>query len=371
MSIPGLTGLPGHGKSYTAFQMFIYPALVQGRDDPAKKRVIVTNIPLTDKVNKEFPDADIRFIDLDMMAKRENAHLWLEQPASALYVLDELWRIWPSGVKTANIPKEQLAFIKEHRHNIDSSGIEPDIVLVTQDLADIASAIRTMIETTIVCTKLTAVGAKGNFRRDYYTGSIKGFVGPKTAFIRSDQCRYDPVIFSYYKSHTKAQGAVQSIDNKGVVGATIFNGWGFKFGVGGFLFFLSLTIFLFFRAKSGFDKYGEKREVTPVTVPVAVTSVNVGSGASSSVSPAVVVSDPIESSRWRLVGHVHSSFSSGYVLVSDGQVTRRHLYAGNCKKGLELVCEIRGEIITRFSGPDLSPKPDSGSPAFFPAGNNG
>lgn len=336
MSIQALVGLPGHGKSYSSIECFILQALEE-------KRTIVTNVPLSQTAYDRYPDADVRPIDLTELSKKENNHQWLEQPKSALFVLDELWRIWPSGLKATGIPKEQLSFIKEHRHNIDESGREPDIVLVTQDLNDIAAAIRSMVETTIICTKLTAIGAKGHFRRDYYQGNIKGFIGPKNVFIRSDQCKYKPEIFELYKSHTLSTGNAQTIDNKGVVNATIFNGLGFKLGLG-FLGFLIFGVFWGYNKTSAdvAKMTAKKQPEQPASSNQAITPYTVQ--ATIQKPPKTQYSD-----SWRLVGVFTIGSGRMIALIDNGSDSVRIDYS-KCLNDIELVCEYEGEKITRFSG---------------------
>ncbi len=336
MSINGLVGRPGHGKSYSAIELFILQALKE-------KRTVVTNIPLLPKLTDQYSDAVIMDIDLADMAKPENRHKWRELPASAVYVLDELWRIWPAGLKAKDLPEEQLAFIKEHRHNIDDTGREPDIILVTQDLSDIAVSIRNMVETTIICTKLTAIGAKNNFRRDYYQGAIKGFLGPKTTFIRSDQCKYSEAIFSLYKSHTKstASGAVD-INNSGVLNVSVFNGVGFKLGLGLLLFLIVGVIYGFNKTSSGVDAMVNKK--TPASsVPV-----------SHSELPQKPITSPVpvESKTWRLTGMVEiPQNNKKLVLISNGVNTvRLDFYASHCQKQVEITCIYNNEMVSRWSG---------------------
>jgi zona occludens toxin len=336
MSIQGLVGLPGHGKSYSALELFIIQALEE-------KRTIVTNIPLKPLAFERYPDADVRPIDLTELAKKENNHLWLEQPKSALFLLDELWRIWPSGLKATGIPKEQLSFIKEHRHNIDETGREPDIILVTQDLNDIASAIRSMVETTIICTKLTAIGAKGHFRRDYYQGSVKGFIGPKNVFIRSDQCKYKPEIFDLYKSHTLSTGNAQTIDNKGVVNATIFNGLGFKFGIGFLAFLIVGVVWGFNKTSADIDKMTAKK------TPEIATTQHTAQPAIYAITQPTKPPLSIYSQTWRLVGVFTIASGRMIALIENGQDSVRIDYS-KCLNDLEITCEYDGEKITRFSG---------------------
>jgi zona occludens toxin len=348
MSIQALVGLPGHGKSYSAVELFILTALKQNRK-------ILTNIPLKlDVLAVDFPDYDFeqnfRYIDLEEW-KSKPAQFWADKSVfqpSALYLLDELWRIWPQGLKTLNIPTHQLAFIKEHRHNIDETGREPDIVLVTQNLSDIANAIRDMVETTIVCCKLTEVGKKNAFRRDYYRGVVKGFTGPKASFIRSDSyCKYQPTVYQYYKSHTKAEGDAHVIDNSGVVTATIFNGLGFKIGLGFLIFLILAIVYLSFRTKSGIEQM-QKNKQTDV-VPDSAALVAAAQPQTQKEQEPEKPKPPQESKRFRLTGRFVQGQVIKWFLVSDGSQTRR-IEPAKCQIGLNDVCLVDGEIVTAYTG---------------------
>lgn len=345
MSIQALVGLPGHGKSYSAVELFILTAIKEGRK-------ILTNIPLNlDELAAEFPqydfENDFRFIDLAEW-KEKPAQYWEDknvfQP-SALYLLDELWRIWPSGLKTNAIPTHQLSFIKEHRHNIDESGREPDIVLVTQNLSDIANAIRDMVETTIICTKLTAIGKKNTFRRDYYQGVVKGFKGPQSSFIRADQlCKYQPTVYRFYKSHTNAVGNAQHIDNSGVVNATIFGSFSFKLGLVVFLLMIAIFTYSVIHTKQGIDKYTnspDQQHEQPQTTTTAIVT-------TEPIKPQAPPA-PKESTRFKLVGRFISGQAIKYFLVTDGNKTRR-IEPAKCKLGLNDECLVDGEIVTAYTG---------------------
>lgn len=341
MSIQGLIGLPGHGKSYSSIELFVEPAVLSGRK-------IVTNIPLNiEALSAKYPDYDFdnNLVSVDLeKAKKADLAYWESAdnwPLSGLYILDELWRIWPAGMKASAVPTFQLAFIKEHRHRIDESGIEPDIVFVTQNLGDIASCVREMVETTIICTKLTSIGAKNNFRRDYYQGAVKGLVGPKMAFIRSDQCKYKPEVFNLYKSHTKSVGNAKAIDNKGVVNATIFNGLGFKAGLVFLICLIGLIYWSINRTVSGVDKIMKKEEPTLDT-----TTTNTAVAVSGN-QPA----PQIESKTWRLSGVInHGPGKPKNAMLTDGRKTIKIDYIRYCRKEVEELCEYRGEVITRYTG---------------------
>lgn len=341
-----MVGLPGHGKSYSAIELFFLPAVKE-------RRAIVTNIPLLPKFAEDYPDFKVQFFDLDAAAHDES--LWDTIPPSCLILLDELWRIWPAGLKPADIPKRQLMFIKEHRHHIDESGREPDLVFLTQDLSDIAASIRNMVEQTIICSKLIDVGLTDRFRRDFYRGSIKGFSGVQSKFLDSEQCSYKPEVYQYYKSHTKSTvtGTV-SIDKRKVVNKTIFTSWGFRVGVIFLVLLLLVSWFSFSYTKTGIDKMKTNSKSSPVeqkqhdsiqkryeTIPGQTRRIEI-------VKPPEL---PL-SERWRLSGIFGSVGGRFKVLITDGLVNVRLDYSTYCKteRFESTVCEFRGEQVASYTG---------------------
>ncbi len=343
MSIQGLIGLPGHGKSYSAIELFILQAANQ-------KRYIVTNIPLLPKLQEDYPDLQGHPIDLTKAAGDRGEFDRI--PGGALVLLDELWRIWPAGLKANDVPVWQLEFIKEHRHKLSDDGREMDIVLVTQDMADICTPIRTMCETTILCEKLTAVGQKGLFRRDYYRGVVTLTKQDRNRFIKSDHgCKYSPDVYQYYKSHTKSQGEHETIDNSGVVNATIFGSLGFKIAAGFLVVCLVGIIWGASTVTSDIDKMtapkSDKTESASVSVP---HSKNNGNGVTASVSQQT---GPQESKRYRLVGRFVQGVAIRWFVVSDGSRSRR-VSPDQCKIGLMDQCIVDGELVTSYTGPDES-----------------
>jgi zona occludens toxin len=212
MAITAIVGLPGHGKSYTAVDIAILQAL-------REKRRIFTNIPLKmENLLRDFPEAQITEVELNA-ENNANPEFWLFEPG-ALICLDELWEVWPSGMKANNIPVHQLEFVKKHRHRTDETGRWQDIVFVTQNLSDIAVAIRDMVETTVMCRQLEDLGATDWFIREYYKGAIKGVEpGPPGKLINNERIQYKVQVYQYYVSNT--QGQNKSIGPQGAKGHPI------------------------------------------------------------------------------------------------------------------------------------------------------
>lgn len=232
--VTALVGLPGSGKSYTALDFAILPALRSGRH-------VITNIPLKESnLERAGYDSnlihDIDLSDPDCLTKDSLIK-------GGVYVLDELWRIW--GVeKKSKISEEHKSLIKEHRHFSDEQGRSIDIFLVTQSLSDIAPVIRDMVETTVITTKLLEAGLSGRFTRDYYRGSVKGTVGLKSAWIKSDDLqKYDLRIYDFYYSHTESDSVDGSINEARTFNSSYFSGWRFKALIALFLAVFGFTAF--------------------------------------------------------------------------------------------------------------------------------
>ena len=207
MSIIAYVGLPGSGKSYDVVANQIMPALENNRR-------VVTNIPLNkDAVREITPKGEIVPLPLEKIAAEP--HLVDEYAtAGALLVLDEVWRLWPAGLKANNIPQPYKSLLAEHRHRVDAEGRAMQIVLVTQDLAQIAAFARQLVEQTFHHTKLAHLGASSSYRIDVFYGAITGAVPPKQNRIREIFGKYKPEIFKLYQSHTMSEKSGSGADEK-------------------------------------------------------------------------------------------------------------------------------------------------------------
>lgn len=100
MAITAVVGRPGHGKSYSATEIAIVPALQEGR-------AVYTNIPLRDQaIARDFPSARVHYVELSV-DQVNDPEFWQFAPG-ALVILDELWKVWPSGLRANKIPPYQL-----------------------------------------------------------------------------------------------------------------------------------------------------------------------------------------------------------------------------------------------------------------------
>lgn len=166
MSISAYVGLPGSGKSYGVIENVIIPACKNNRE-------VWTNIPCNqEKFINDFGFSPTQFTTQEIL----NDKNWFQDvlPKGALVVIDECWRLWPAGLKTNNMEENHKSFLAEHRHMVGDNGNSTEIILLTQDLAQIASYPRNLVETTYRTTQLNAVGAKSKYRIDIYGGCITG-----------------------------------------------------------------------------------------------------------------------------------------------------------------------------------------------------
>jgi len=193
-------GLPGSGKSYGVVENVILPALKKGR-------TIWTNIPLLmDQVLKDFPQSDVTIFSVAEIKLNEN---WFSEvlPKGVLFVIDEVWDLWPSGLKVTKMIEGHKEFLAKHRH-IVSNGISTEIVLVTQNLNQICSFSRELVDTTYMTKKMSSVGFSKSFRIDVYTGAVTGQRPPESLLMRQIPGKYRKKVYKYYVSHTQSDDGV-------------------------------------------------------------------------------------------------------------------------------------------------------------------
>ncbi|MFT0211206.1 zonular occludens toxin domain-containing protein [Pseudomonas sp. F1_0610] len=348
MAIHAYTGLPGHGKSYGVVEHVIIPSLKQDR-------LVITNIPL---------DADALLMDFGGNI-RQLPNDWFEASDLAqfaengcVFVLDELWRRWPAGLRDDQAPFADKELLAEHRHKVDDKGRSMRIVFVTQDLSQISSFARALIETTFRISKIS----KSNYRVDIYTGAVTGHRPPKTALLRKSFGRFKDSIFPYYKSATKsetgnvgdestADGRVSVLRSFSLWASIIMSVVFLLFGVWGVLRFFSSAPepesvqVVDDRNQSALSALkGDDLSVKPVTVEKPKTK-------------PVIKNEPVISSIWRVSGFVAmgdnvKGKNERVALVNDAGRTRFVPFS-MCKYmdgGIDIYCDVDGERITAFSG---------------------
>lgn len=218
--ITAYAGLPGSGKSYGVVANVILPALKKGRD-------VWTNIPINAEAMIQEAGKTVTQFNISDI-EQDNRWFLETLPKGAICVLDEAWRLWPSGLKANNAIQEHKEYMAEIRHLVNDAGYSSQLCIVTQDLGQLAAFARQLIETTFIAYKLKVVGAKNSFRIDMYQGAVTGFSPPKRLQVNQEFGKYSNDIFKLYKSHTKSDGGAgneDSVDKR----ANVFNRMIFKF----------------------------------------------------------------------------------------------------------------------------------------------
>lgn len=372
MAIDAYTGLPRSGKSYSVVKNVILPSLREGRH-------VYTNIPLTEALTSEFPEqihplASDWFKDMDLCD---------QFPPGAVVILDELWRRWPSGMKTNMVNFKDKEFLAEHGHNVDEFGNTTRVVLVSQDLSQIAAFARELVAMTYRMTKLDSVGADSRFRVDIYRGAVTGQRPPKSQLTRSVFDKYEADVWKYYKSSTKSQTGEVGNESRADQRANIWKSpWliaSFVAPVVAIPFLLWYIVSLFFGGMGLVDE-----EIVEVAAPVLVNALppdlqpRIAQPDIPQAAP--VPSGPAESPVWRVGGYIARSKVSanddgqwrsrlGYgdasersetagtmpdvvVLVSEFQGTR-YVVASDCERfpdGINWKCTVDGITVTPWSG---------------------
>lgn len=251
MSISAYVGLPGHGKSYGVVENVIIPAL-------KNQRLIFSNIPMNDEKCLEDFGCSVTPFDTKDLEKNPN---WFTDvfTAGAIFVFDECWRLWPAGLKANNVLEQHKTFLAEHRHLVGENGFSTEIYLVTQDLGQLASFARALVETTYRMVKRISIGLDNRFRVDIYEGCVTGSKPPASKRVRElHGGKFKKEIYQYYKSHTKSESGIAGnetrVDRRG-------NGLGRLSIKLGFIFILLAIPYLIYSFNSVKKTYGQPEPV--------------------------------------------------------------------------------------------------------------
>ncbi|MDU0537163.1 zonular occludens toxin domain-containing protein, partial [Pseudomonas aeruginosa] len=360
MAIDAYVGKPGHGKSYGVVEHVIIPSLKQDRH-------VVTNIPLeVDMLLMDF-GGTIEQLPEDWFEREDLADF---APPGSVLVLDELWRRWPKGQKTNDAPMADKKLLAEHRHRVDKKNRSMRVVMVTQDLDQLASWATLLVETTYRMVKKS----KTMFRVDIYNGVAKGDSPPKSKLLRSTAGRFKPDVYRYYKSATQSETGSVGDESKADSRASFLRSWGFWSLIGLIVVCLAVGV-------PGIIKFftppQPKHAVAPAPIAKVAEQVQpaVAPGARAAQAVYGRPSDgPVLSSVWRIAGYVHAglgkadawrsrdgynaqpdqpiSKTSRVVIVSDNGRTRFWPFE-KCRffeRTPDLYCDIDGERVTFWTG---------------------
>lgn len=229
MSITAYVGLPGHGKSYGVVENVLMPALEQ-------KRIIFTNIPM--KTENVFNKYGTNVVQFEVEDIKNNPNWWTEVfTAGALFVLDEVPKLWPAGLKAANMSEQDRSFLAEHRHMVGDEGKSTEIILVVQNLTMIAAFPRGLVETTYWVVKHIKMGSNKRFRVDVYSGVMAGQTPQLARREREIQGKFNSKVYDLYHSHTKSKNGIAGDEAKLDNRNNMFKGIGIKIGIAAMIFF--------------------------------------------------------------------------------------------------------------------------------------
>lgn len=356
MSINAYVGLPRSGKSYGVMAHVIIPALRVGR-------VVVTNIPLVlERVYELFPDAKIiQFKEADVTGPA----WWNENvPAGATCIIDECWNFdgMQQGVKMSSVDENLLDFFKMHGHKVGADGKTTEIVLVTQDLGDVASWLRKLVAKTYYSEKLDAVGADRRYRVDVYKGGVTGENPPKRKIINQIFGTYQEKYYQCYKSASRSEtgnvGDEKSSDKR----ATVWARGSIRYGTPALIAVLALAGYTLY---SSVQSLAGVKDDEPTPAPATAHAVPAGAVAPAAVSvaaspaiaaPAAAQAVPpapppiVESTRWRLVAVMERGDGDIYIAASNGTSTRR-LAVEDCDlEAIDPTCIVGGELVAAWTG---------------------
>lgn len=335
MSIYAYTGLPGSGKSYNVVDKQILPALREGR-------TVVTNLPLNDAVVREaIPGCDLRYFDIDAV-RQQPALLEEVVPAGAVWIADELWKLWPAGQKTDKVPDVWKSFLAEHRHKVGKDGRSTQIVFVTQDLAQISAFARQLVEQTFHHTKLNHIGANRSFQVVVYQGAVTGAVPPDSRKIVSSLGRYKEEVFRFYKSHTMSEsggaGDESNVDQRG-------NIWK-RPGL-----WLMGALGLGCLAFGGTWIYGVTQD--PAAAVGGSVAARPQPPLQSGIKQPAGAPVPVAVRRWRISGYLLGEGGGSRVLVTDGHVSAWYPLESYCRfeRTGALACTLAGQKLSSIDLP--------------------
>ncbi|ARB30470.1 zonular occludens toxin domain-containing protein [Pseudomonas tolaasii] len=329
MAIHAYVGKPGHGKSYGVVEHVVIPSLKQDRH-------VVTNIPLSIDDLLSTYGGKVTQLPSDWYELDDLSSII---PPGSVAIIDECWRRWPSGQNSNHANKIDQKLLAEHRHRVDDKNNSMRVVLVTQDLAQISSWVRVLIETTYRIRKLS----KKTFKVDIYTGAVTGDSPSKTKLVRTTAGTFKRDVYSFYKSATQSVSGSVGDESAADGRASIFRSFGLWSLIIFFVVCISLGIF------------GVKRFFASSNPAVKHDS----STSSVSIAPVKAPEPPI-STTWRLVGFIHpakpdpsSNFvSEALALISDNNGNSRYISFTHCRyfpDRTEAFCIVDGFKITNWS----------------------
>ena len=347
MAIVGFCGLMGSGKSYSVVQQVIIPALASGRH-------IVTNIPLTDAIYDE-PSFNpvVTSFEINKDFKREEFFKEENLHKGAIYVIDEVQKIWRQGMKATQFSTAEIEFLTESRHMVGENGFTTEIVVITQDFSQTASYLRNLINQTYRAVKLSSAGLSNHFRLDIYNGCVTGQRPPSSSFLYSVHGKYLKEVYKYYKTNTRNDTNYAKGLEKIAVNKTIWQSPLVKFGIP---FGIAFILFSFYYLSSLYSSYTSNDEsdinsTATTTTATTTTTDNVNSEVSNSIDFDFENRPFNFSSVFRISGEIKKG-RYHVVYITDNEYTYPFPYYGSCQDlpYLGLVCDFFGHVVSYNSG---------------------
>lgn len=336
----------GTGKSYEVVSSVVVQAVAAGRrvvsnisglNDEAIRTYVARKFQLENDalgcvVN--VTDEQVRSLDFfpDKAAAEGGECKSVVRPGD-LVAIDEAYKIWGTDEKI--LPQHRV-FFREHRHYTHpETGVSCDLVLMTQDIADLHRSIRAVIGNSFKTHKARGIG----FDNLYTITMWEGWKQPAKHIVKDWTKTYDPEIFPLYKSYAgDKQGRELNTDAR----MNIFGDRRSMFKIG---FFVLVVCFICWRL---FHWWWVKTHPEAEVKSTAAASVVGSSGKSADGSPRASTGGNF-SSDFRIVGNLVSGGVSFVILSGPGGI-RIEPSKGFIGVGFGQSGTVDGHVVTRFSG---------------------
>lgn len=335
----------------------ILPALKEGR-------AIVTNMALKlDVIAVDFPEHRITLVDVPEMVK---PGFFAGIEGGTLFVLDEAWRLWPSGQKLTAVPEEQLEFIRMHRHRVGTDGRSCEIVIISQAISDVSTAVRRVIEYSYLSKNMQHLGMSKVYRIDVFDKAPTGDNPPESSRIRQIFGNYKPEIYKYYISHTMSDTGAAGNETRADSRANVLKSKVILLGLPASI--LCIVGGVYYAAQF----FKPAKHLPPPPPPTIQPAVYVQTTPQPQVAqvnnvtptePAPPVQLPPEppkmreSMKWRVAGFlITPDKKRGQVSLQSPWSFRTVPFEDFCEflpGEVDVRCEIEGEIVTAWTGHQL------------------
>jgi zona occludens toxin len=346
MAINVYCGLMGTGKSYETVSSVVIPAVA------AKRRVVSNIAGLSNELVRAYciekyslaeedvgcivnvTDEQVAAPDFfpDHAAAESGQSPSVVQPGD-LVAIDEAYKIWGRDCKIHNTHK---VFFREHRHYTHpETGVSCDLVLMTQDIADLHRTLRSVVGNSFKTHKAKGIG----FDNLYTVTMWEGWKQPAKHIVKDWTKTYDPAIFPLYKSYAGTkQGKELNADSR----MNIFADRRTRYKL---IAFFLIACFILWRLVHW---WWGKTHPEPSSSAVAPVSASVAVSAAS--AQAVQKTRSELSTDYRVSGTVRIA-GVPYVVLSGPMGVRVQMATGFTGYGFDVSGVVEGSRVTRFSGP--------------------